>query len=247
MCNQSFCLVCRTSPWHRGVRCEQYQAENGDPEAADATFAAFAQNQKLKQCPKCTSWVEKTSGCDAMHCRCNLVFCYKCGGVLKSGHGSAKGTSIKECECAGVNQLLAAHEAPGVPNHNLMPQNQVAGAMAAAQAALQAAMQRGLPGFKPQEVANMVWAFAKARVQAKVLYNAVAKIAVQEGLAGFTPQNLSNTAWAFATSGVRAEQLFVAVAEVAMRGGLINFKPQELSNMVWAFRQNEIWSTVFLF
>ena len=34
MCNQSFCLVCRTSPWHRGVRCEQYQAENGDPEAA---------------------------------------------------------------------------------------------------------------------------------------------------------------------------------------------------------------------
>ena len=143
MCSQSFCLVCRTSPWHRGVRCEQYQAENGDPEAADATFAAFAQNQKLKQCPKCTSWVEKTSGCDAMHCRCNLVFCYKCGGVLKSGHGSAKGTSIKECECAGVNQLLAAHEAPGVPNHNLMPQNQVAGAMAAAQAALQAAMQRG--------------------------------------------------------------------------------------------------------
>ena len=78
-----------------------------------------------------------------MHCRCNLVFCYKCGGVLKSGHGSAKGTSIKECECAGVHQLLAAHEAPGVPNHNLMPQNQVAGAMAAAQAALQAAMQRG--------------------------------------------------------------------------------------------------------
>ena len=92
-----------------------------------------------------------------MHCRCNLVFCYKCGGVLKSGHGSAKGTSIKECECAGVNQLLAAHEAPGVPNHNLMPQNQVAGAMAAAQAALQAAMQRG-----PRELAQRALAAAHA-------------------------------------------------------------------------------------
>ena len=31
------------------MRCEQYQAERGDPEAADAAFANFANSQHLKQ------------------------------------------------------------------------------------------------------------------------------------------------------------------------------------------------------
>ena len=26
LCCKSFCLVCRTSPWHTGVRCETWQA-----------------------------------------------------------------------------------------------------------------------------------------------------------------------------------------------------------------------------
>ena len=74
LCKKSFCLVCRSEPWHQGKRCEEFQAERGDPEASDAAFANFAKSQKLRQCPKCKFWVEKTSGCDAMHCRCNLVF-----------------------------------------------------------------------------------------------------------------------------------------------------------------------------
>ena len=82
MCNKSFCLVCRCEPWHRGKRCEQYQAERGDPDASDAAFEHFARAQRLRQCPKCRYFVEKTSGCDAMHCRCSLVFCYQCGGTL---------------------------------------------------------------------------------------------------------------------------------------------------------------------
>jgi hypothetical protein len=54
LCKQSFCLVCRTSPWHRGMRCEQFQAERGDPEANELAFAQFASSQKLKRCrPKC--------------------------------------------------------------------------------------------------------------------------------------------------------------------------------------------------
>lgn len=69
LCSKSFCLVCRCEPWHQGMRCEQFQAERGDPEAADAAFASFASHQKLRQCPKCKFWVEKTSGCDAMHVR----------------------------------------------------------------------------------------------------------------------------------------------------------------------------------
>ena len=111
MCRKSFCLVCRCEPWHAGMRCEQYRAEHGDEEAADEVFASFASRANLKQCPKCKFWVEKTDGCDAMHCRCNLVFCYKCGGVLKARDG------IKQCSCGeGVAQLLRAHE--GAANHN---------------------------------------------------------------------------------------------------------------------------------
>ena len=67
LCKKSFCLVCRVSPWHSGVRCEQYQAEHGNVDEADKLFNAFASQQKLKQCPKCKYFVEKTMGCNAMH------------------------------------------------------------------------------------------------------------------------------------------------------------------------------------
>ena len=115
LCGKSVCLVCRVEPWHTGIRCEQWQAEHGNAEAADEVFASFASKAKLKQCPKCRFWVEKDDGCDAMHCRCQLVFCYKCGGVNKPGSGSAKGTAVKKCVC-GSAPLLAIHE--GAPNHN---------------------------------------------------------------------------------------------------------------------------------
>lgn len=51
-----------------------------------------------------------------MHCRCNLVFCYKCGGVLK---GTAKSNGLSACTCGAQREAeLRAHE--GAPNHNLM-------------------------------------------------------------------------------------------------------------------------------
>jgi len=75
--------------------------------------------QRLRQCPKCKFWVEKTDGCDAMHCRCNLVFCYQCGGCLQAKPG------LKKCECEGVAELLRYHEQQGVPNHNLLARPQV--------------------------------------------------------------------------------------------------------------------------
>ena len=114
LCSKTFCLVCRTEPWHRGMRCEQFQAERGDPDASEAAFAAFAKNQKLRQCPKCKFFVQKTSGCDAMHCRCNFIFCYKCGGGIKKH--AKEGSERDACRC-GNRELLRAHV--GAPNHNL--------------------------------------------------------------------------------------------------------------------------------
>ena len=28
LCEKTFCLVCRTEPWHRGQRCEQFQVSS---------------------------------------------------------------------------------------------------------------------------------------------------------------------------------------------------------------------------
>ena len=148
LCNKSFCLVCRCEPWHTGMRCEAYQKKRAEEAAdladPDAAFTRFASSQSLKQCPKCKFWVEKTSGCDAMHCRCNLVFCYKCGGCLKQ---TAKQHGLQECKCGRQDHAnLAAHEAPGVANHNrpdLQPHGP-AGAAAAAAGAHAAAMAQAM-------------------------------------------------------------------------------------------------------
>ena len=121
LCEKSYCLVCKVGPWHSGVRCEQYQAEHKDDGAGDDSdkdFRKFASKQKLKQCPKCKFWVEKSYGCDAMHCRCNLVFCYKCGGCLK---GTAQKGGYKVCSCQSSQGILQAHEGSGL-NVNHMPQ-----------------------------------------------------------------------------------------------------------------------------
>lgn len=123
LCHETYCLVCQTGPWHAGIRCEQFQEQRKATSQAesrsadDDDFQKFAKNQKLKQCPKCKFWVEKLNGCDAMHCRCDLVFCYKCGGCLK---GTAEKNGFEVCEC-GSTPLLQAHE--GAPNHNRMDLN----------------------------------------------------------------------------------------------------------------------------
>ncbi len=39
---------------------------------------------KYQRCPKCRIMVERTSGCDMMHCsRCSQAFCFRCGRWLK--------------------------------------------------------------------------------------------------------------------------------------------------------------------
>ena len=123
LARRSFCLNCRCD-WHDGLDCEEYKAILGDTQAGDEAFSLYAHKQQLRQCPKCKFFVEKVSGCDAMHwcephpnpnpssnlstaltrfqrsrspcSRCNLVFCFKCGGVLRS---TALSSRIKACTC----------------------------------------------------------------------------------------------------------------------------------------------------
>ncbi|CAB9506781.1 RanBP-type and C3HC4-type zinc finger-containing protein 1 [Seminavis robusta] len=130
LCHQTYCLVCKAGPWHAGVSCEEFQLQQkatGTDDDDDDEFQKFASQQKLKQCPKCQFWVEKANGCDAMHCRCNLVFCYRCGGCLK---GTAQKNGFKECNCGShVHGLLQTHERAPINHNNIGNHNpRVAGA-----------------------------------------------------------------------------------------------------------------------
>ncbi|KAJ1618394.1 hypothetical protein T492DRAFT_636534 [Pavlovales sp. CCMP2436] len=87
--------------------------------------------------------------------------------------------------------------------------------------------------FKPQNLANTAWAFAKLGVPAPQLFDAIARESEQR-IGSFNEQNLANTAWAFATVGIPAPRLFEAIArESEQRIG--SFKPQELANTAWSF------------
>ena len=41
----------------------------------------------LPRCPGCHVWVERTAGCDTVHCWCGQVFCYRCGRPLSEHDG----------------------------------------------------------------------------------------------------------------------------------------------------------------
>jgi len=92
--------------------------KNDDAQEDDPEFEKFAQANRMRRCPRCQAWVQKTDGCDAIHCLCNLVFCYLCAGVLNPGQG------IKQCKCPGVPGLLRQHE--GARNHNMRPEVEAA-------------------------------------------------------------------------------------------------------------------------
>jgi len=119
LCQKTYCLVCQTGPWHAGLRCEDYQREK-KVDLHDMAFQKFALSKQWKQCPKCKFWVERRSGCAAMHCRCNLVFCYQCGGCLK---GTAAKYGSKVCQCSGNAEHLAVHER-SARNYNLRHHNE---------------------------------------------------------------------------------------------------------------------------
>jgi hypothetical protein len=105
----------RGNKWWRvsyvGMKFEQ--SRPAGEEEADPVFEAFAAENKMKKCPQCSAWVQKINGCDAIHCLCNLVFCYQCAGVLPEDVGPG----IKPCQCPDVPSLLRSHR--GQSNHNM--------------------------------------------------------------------------------------------------------------------------------
>ncbi|KAJ1637679.1 hypothetical protein T492DRAFT_950140 [Pavlovales sp. CCMP2436] len=90
-----------------------------------------------------------------------------------------------------------------------------------------------LRSFRPRDLSQLVWTFAKARYAARELFDEVARVA-PSNLESFNSQDFANMMWAYATAGVEADQLFRAVA-VTVQPSLRDFTPQGLANLAWAF------------
>jgi len=81
-CQIVSCTKCKITPFHEEKTCEEYQAERQDIDDADQKlFEDFAGQEGFKKCPRCSTWVEKTFGCNHMICpnpQCSADFCYQC-------------------------------------------------------------------------------------------------------------------------------------------------------------------------
>ena len=95
-----------------------------------------------------------------------------------------------------------------------------------------------LDEFKPQELSNLLWAYANVKVSNSQLFKKVADhIVGLDNLNEFWPQHLSNIVWAFATAGEPHPQLFKKLAGEAIKRQH-EFIPQDTSNTVWAYATN---------
>lgn len=81
-CLKIYCLLCR-SKYHKGKTCREFQEENKNDVEED--FFKFVKSIKMKKCPKCQTWIEKTEGCNHMICACKHEFCYLCGESITKG------------------------------------------------------------------------------------------------------------------------------------------------------------------
>ncbi|KAI3833519.1 hypothetical protein MKW98_024518 [Papaver atlanticum] len=82
-CRRLFCAQCKV-PWHAGIICADFQKLNVDERGReDIMLMEAAKKNKWQRCPKCKFYVERSSGCLFIKCRCGHAFCYNCGAPLK--------------------------------------------------------------------------------------------------------------------------------------------------------------------
>jgi hypothetical protein len=69
-------------PPPQGMSCRQFQALPPELRSVeDAAMLRMAKDKNWKPCPGpgCGHLVERSEGCNHMHCRCGCDFCYQCG------------------------------------------------------------------------------------------------------------------------------------------------------------------------
>ena len=87
--------------------------------------------------------------------------------------------------------------------------------------------------FKPQEVSNIVWAFAEANSWNPVLFAAVGRDMAYYTMQDFEPQHLANLLWSLAACTARGSVLHCHIMEACMSSA-VAFEPQGFANVAWA-------------
>jgi hypothetical protein len=104
-----------------------------------------------------------------------------------------------------------------------------------------------LAAFKPQELANIVWACAKVGVKHPALFKQIGdSIVGVGGSKSFEPQELANIVWAYAKVGEQHPDLFKMIGHsIAAVNDLAVFNTQHLSKIDRAYGMAEIDAPVF--
>ncbi|GAB4823734.1 hypothetical protein N2152v2_010780 [Parachlorella kessleri] len=88
-CEQPLCAACRV-PWHAGLSCQQFKELPDNMRGEDdRAFLSLAGKKKWRQCPRCKCMVERSSGCNAMRCRCGR--CHATRGHMPLGQATGPG------------------------------------------------------------------------------------------------------------------------------------------------------------
>ncbi|KAI3980316.1 hypothetical protein MKX01_001387 [Papaver californicum] len=70
------CMV----PWKEFHRCiPKSKTAVAHIDSNDVPFMGIVKHNKLMRCPSCHHYVERSSGCRTVTCRCNRTFCHNCG------------------------------------------------------------------------------------------------------------------------------------------------------------------------
>jgi hypothetical protein len=92
--------------------------------------------------------------------------------------------------------------------------------------------------FKPQELCNLLWAYATLKVRHARLFEAFAD-AAQACMAGFTPQGLSQTIWAYSKLNLSKHALLLCAASHALPK-LGSYDAQSLATLAWSFANLDV-------
>ncbi len=95
--------------------------------------------------------------------------------------------------------------------------------------------EKKISGFKPQELANSLWALAKLGEDLPGSFLRAWSQAATRNISAFNSQELSNSLWAFATLGEKPPASFLSAWTQTATRNISAFNSQDLSNSLWAF------------
>ncbi|KAF9055032.1 hypothetical protein BDZ89DRAFT_975209 [Hymenopellis radicata] len=106
-CFSNLCSSCGETP-HDGMSCTDARIRNDPGEQERLSQRWLREQAGVKQCPRCSRFLEKTEGCNHMSCPCGAHLCWRCLGAfpdaqstydhMNSAHGGLYGEEPRNVE-----------------------------------------------------------------------------------------------------------------------------------------------------